>query len=134
MYPLLFAIILSALNTTSDLTVNIIGCKNTQGQVYIALFDSGSTFPTFGKQLEAVVLDLDSKEIKYTFKNLRHKSYAAAVYHDVNGNGVLDKNRLGMPTEPYGFSNNAVGFLGKPTFENASFKLIKNSKQIIKLK
>jgi|TARA_B110000305_G_scaffold95704_2_gene107789 uncharacterized protein (DUF2141 family) len=133
MYPLLFAIILSALNTTSDLTVNIIGCKNTQGQVYIALFDSGSTFPTFGKQLEAVVLDLDSKEIKYTFKNLRHKSYAAAVYHDVNGNGVLDKNLLGMPTEPYGFSNNARNRFSAPAFSQAAFKHLNNQKITIEL-
>jgi uncharacterized protein (DUF2141 family) len=33
--------------------------------------------------------------------------YAFAVYHDANGNGKLDRNGVGMPTEDYAFSNNA---------------------------
>jgi uncharacterized protein (DUF2141 family) len=29
-------------------------------------------------------------------------------------NKIIDKNLLGIPTEQYGFSNNASGFLGSP--------------------
>lgn len=47
--------------------------------------------------------------------------YAFVVYIRVNLNNKLDKNFVGIPKEPYAFSNNAEGFLGSPSFENASF-------------
>ena len=45
-------------------------------------------------------------------------SYAIAAYHDENGNGRLDRNGVGIPTEPYGFSND-VGRVAPPTFAGA---------------
>lgn len=50
-------------------------------------------------------------------------TYAIKVFHDVNDNGKLDTNWLGIPTEPYGFSNDAMGMFGPPSFEQASFKV-----------
>lgn len=47
--------------------------------------------------------------------------YVIGVYIDVNLKNKLDKNFVGIPKEPYAFSNNAEGFLGSPSFENASF-------------
>ena len=41
--------------------------------------------------------------------------------YDENANGVLDKNSLGVPTEGYGFSNDAVGSGGPPKFGQAAF-------------
>jgi hypothetical protein len=46
------------------------------------------------------------------FSNVQPGRYAAIAFHDENGNGKPDKNFLGVPTEPYGFSNNVQGFLG----------------------
>jgi len=51
-------------------------------------------------------------------------TYAAATYHDANGNGKFDKNVLGWPREGFGFSNNAtVLFFTPPSFAQASFEL-----------
>ncbi|MFX8281946.1 DUF2141 domain-containing protein, partial [Acinetobacter baumannii] len=41
------------------------------------------------------------------------------VFQDANGNGRLDMNAMGMPVEPFGFSNDAVGNFGPPRFEQA---------------
>jgi uncharacterized protein (DUF2141 family) len=41
------------------------------------------------------------------------------VFHDENDNGVLDKGAFGIPTEGYGFSNNAKGFFGAPSWRAA---------------
>ena len=57
------------------------------------------------------------------FSNLAPGRYAAIAFHDENGNGKLDKNFLGVPTEPYGFSNNVQGFLGPPTFDAAALDI-----------
>jgi uncharacterized protein (DUF2141 family) len=51
--------------------------------------------------------------------NLDPGQYAIILFHDENGNGKLDTNALGVPSEPYGFSNNVRGFLGPPTFQDA---------------
>jgi len=47
--------------------------------------------------------------------------YAAAVYHDENGNGKFDRNRIGLPSEGGGFSNNPTLFLLAPSHEQVAF-------------
>lgn len=44
---------------------------------------------------------------------------AIAAYHDVNDNGQLDRNSFGIPSERYGFTRDARGITGPPTFEDA---------------
>jgi len=46
--------------------------------------------------------------------------YALSVYQDFNGNGALDKNRIGLPTEPFGFLNNPTIIMGRPGFETCA--------------
>ncbi len=43
------------------------------------------------------------------------------MLHDENMNGRIDYNWLGIPREGYGFSNDARGTLGAPSFEQAAF-------------
>ena len=38
-------------------------------------------------------------------------------------NNRLDNYFFGVPREQYGFSNNARGFMGPPSFEDAAFSL-----------
>jgi uncharacterized protein (DUF2141 family) len=45
--------------------------------------------------------------------------FAIAVYHDENNNSEFDRNALRIPTERYGFSNDARGKLGPPSFDEA---------------
>lgn len=51
------------------------------------------------------------------------KRAAIAAYHDANDNGELDRNAIGIPSERYGFSADARGFTGPPTFEEAAITL-----------
>lgn len=52
-------------------------------------------------------------------KDLPDGPLALSLFQDANANGRLDMNAMGMPTEPYGFSNNAAGNFGPPNFEQA---------------
>lgn len=52
-------------------------------------------------------------------KDLPEGPLALTLFHDVNANNKLDTNVIGIPTEPYGFSNNAMGSFGPPKFEQA---------------
>jgi uncharacterized protein (DUF2141 family) len=47
--------------------------------------------------------------------------WAVAVSQDLNNNDKLDKNFLGIPTEPFAFSNNVKPRLSAPRFEECKF-------------
>lgn len=49
--------------------------------------------------------------------------YALAVMDDVNGNGKVDTNWLGAPTEAWGTSNNVVPPLRAPSFDESKLTL-----------
>ena len=46
-----------------------------------------------------------------------------AIFQDLNNDGVLNKGAFGVPSEPYGFSNNVRGQFGPPSFQAAAFNL-----------
>jgi uncharacterized protein (DUF2141 family) len=52
-------------------------------------------------------------------KGLPDGPLALSLFQDANANGRLDMNAMGIPTEPYGFSNNASSGFGPPKFEQA---------------
>lgn len=105
----------------ADLTVIVENVKSSEGGVRVGLFNNAASFP----KIPLVGQEVDTKSAKansvsVTFKNLSVGSYAVSAFHDLNGNHKIDKNFVGMPVEPYGFSNNARGMFGPPAFDEAS--------------
>ena len=100
--------------------MDITGLQSGEGQVRIALFGSKETF--LQKPLKSSVVAIEHFQSHWQL-NVPVGSYALAVYHDRNNNGKLDRNLVGIPLEPYGFSNNARGILGPPSFEDARFQV-----------
>lgn len=49
--------------------------------------------------------------------------YAVRLFQDMDGDGQLNRNLLGLPAEPVGFSNNAPMAFGPPSFAAAAFDL-----------
>lgn len=49
--------------------------------------------------------------------------YALSVFQDVNDDGKLARNFIGMPKEPAGLSNNAVPRFGPPRYKDAKFTI-----------
>ncbi len=70
-----------------------------------------------------------SSTMKFVFEGLAPGKYAIAAYQDLNGNGNLDRSKLGLPLEPFGFSNEA-GRSARPSFNAASFSLGDGRKEI----
>lgn len=48
-------------------------------------------------------------------------AYAISVFHDVDSDGELKTNFIGIPREPLGASNDARGRFGPPSFEDMKF-------------
>jgi uncharacterized protein (DUF2141 family) len=77
---------------------------------------------------------IELKESHEFVINLPEGIYAIALFIDANENFKIDKNFLGIPKEQYGFSNNAMGKLSGPSFEQAKFQVKGSAAQNIKLK
>ena len=71
----------------------------------------------------AIRIAAQAGSVKASFANLAEGEYAVSVIHDLNRNGKLDSNLIGIPVEPFGFSNDAKGTFGPPAFDQAKFKL-----------
>ena len=119
---------------THKLSIHISGISKIKGSLFIAVFRATDDFPVFGKQFKGIIKEVEGKSQNYTFDNLPEGEYALAIYQDENRNKILDKNLLGIPTEIYGFSNNARRIFSAPSFQEAKFKLNKDLHQTVFLK
>ena len=119
---------------THKLSIHISGISKIKGSLFIAVFRATDDFPVFGKQFKGIIKEVEGKSQNYNFDNLPEGEYALAIYQDVNRNKILDKNLLGIPTEIYGFSNNARRTFSAPSFQEAKFKLNKDLQQTVFLK
>ena len=112
--------ILNQSSTSYDLTINVKGFPSSKGEAYIAIYRATDDFPVFGKQFKGKTSTIAGTTSKVVFSKLPAGSYSVAVYHDKNNNKILDKNYLGIPTESYGFSNNARRTFSAPSFSEAA--------------
>ena len=104
--------------------VQIQNIKNSTGTVACALFESPEGFPIeyLRYATNIMVIKIRDTQARCDFLDIPPGTYALAVVHDENMNGKLDTNRLGIPREGYGFSNDARGLLGAPSFSAAGFQ------------
>jgi uncharacterized protein (DUF2141 family) len=105
------------------ITVEVTGIKKIAGHMIISLYDKPDGFPNTKNTKETVYVRVETKTVTHVFPHLPPGDYALAVIHDVNSNKKLDKYFFGLPKEKYGFSRNAKGFLGPPSFKKAKFTL-----------
>jgi len=104
--------------------VKILNIKNSSGTVACALFEAPEGFPTDFLRMatNVMIIKIRKDQARCDFEDIPPGTYAMAVIHDENMNGELDTNWLGIPTEGYGFSNDAHGLVGAPPFSAASFR------------
>ena len=103
------------------LTINVQGLKAAQGKVCYSLFSSSAGFPTSPTQaIRAACIPAKASSSAIAFGNLTPGTYAVAVFHDMNGDGQLNKNTFGIPVEGFGFSQNPGIISGPPKFRDAA--------------
>lgn len=113
----------SAQASEPGIHVEILDIRNSVGAVACALFEGPKGFPTEFLRFATNIMMVKVRATKATcdFADIAPGTYALAVIHDENRDGELATNMLGMPKEGYGFSNDAKGTVGAPSFEAASF-------------
>ncbi|WP_310994036.1 DUF2141 domain-containing protein [Aequorivita marina] len=105
------------------LTITIHNIESHQGTLEVGLFNNGERFMEEGQAHVGVSREVSGSSETIVIKDLPSGNYAVSLYHDKNGNGECDRNFLGIPKEPYAFSNNFKPKFSKPTFEDCQFEL-----------
>jgi uncharacterized protein (DUF2141 family) len=122
----------------ANLKINILNLKKS-GFLYLSICKDETEFrgKVENESVEESCIDsvkeinLQNFEINSV---LPHGEYAFTLYVDFNGNQKIDKNFLGIPKEQYGFSNNVMGRMSPPTFDQAKFAIAGPTTQNIKLR
>lgn len=102
-----------------NLEVEVTGIAEAKGKVMVAVYNDKGLW--MKRPMKANMVAVTGEKVSLKFENLPEGEYAVSLFHDVNENGKMDSNEMRMPLEPYGFSNNAIGNYGPPTFEQAKF-------------
>ena len=103
------------------------------GTILVAAYEVDATFMKSEQAIirESVLFERDSTTISLVIPN---NVVAISAFHDLDGDSQLDKSIIGIPTEPYGFSNDARGIFGPPEFVQCVLDLERTTQITIHLK
>ena len=107
---------------TAQVTVTIDRLYDTTGTVEIGLYANEAGWNSDGPVASLNVAPVDGT-IHAVFENLDPGNYAVRLYHDVDGDGEFGTNVMGIPNEPYGFSNNPWPRFRGARFDESVFEL-----------
>ncbi len=87
-----------------------------------------------GEPVQNKRVAVNGEAMEIIFEELDNGNYAIRSFHDEDGNGELNTNFFGIPTEAYGFSNNVRGGMtGPPSLSSQLVELNTNTSVSIKL-
>jgi uncharacterized protein (DUF2141 family) len=122
----------AAAQPSAGLVVDVEGLRSGQGLVDCYVYAAPDGFPADpAKAARRDVARIVGRSAACHFANLPPGAYAVAVVHDENGNGRLDRNFLGIPTEGVGASNDAEGHFGPPKFAAARFNYAGGAQRLV---
>lgn len=105
------------------LTIQITNVRQAQGTLRVAVFKPTEKFGTpNAKPDHAEILVIKKAGPQRVEFNLEPGVYAVSMYQDINDNDKIDKNLVGYPKEPFGFSNNFRPIMSAPSFKECSFQ------------
>ncbi|MEP0984979.1 DUF2141 domain-containing protein [Ekhidna sp.] len=125
----LFSMGVSFAQVSCELKIRVENIKKLQGSMKIAIYDHEDHF--LKREILSKGKPIEDHNVEFIFNGLGKGIYAISVYHDENDNGELDANFMGIPSEPYAFSNNAKGMFGPPSFEDCQFEIVDGFQEIV---
>ncbi len=125
------AVAMTASETTAgELEIVATGVHGREGELVLAVYakENAAQFPDPASVISGIRVSLAHVEespdgVRVRIGGLSPGEYAVSAFHDTDGNRILTRNFLGIPTEAFAFSRDARGSFGPPRFEDASFQL-----------
>ena len=116
----------------NELTVSIEDIDG-PGVVMLEVFSNEAQFKGEEPSVMAVRQQVSTGRFNVSVAGLPDGEYGIRLMYDLNGNGELDTNVVGLPTEPWAFSNNATGMFGAPKWDDVKFTVESDTRQHINL-
>jgi uncharacterized protein (DUF2141 family) len=104
------------------LTVVPVGLEKDAGSVMVKLASSEADFESGTVAFRSAIVKVENKQAVAVFEDVPYGEYAIKIFHDEDGDEKLDTNFVGFPKEKFGFSNDALGRFGPPSYEQARFR------------
>ncbi len=100
--------------------IEVRNVRPNQGAVMLSAFTSAADFEAKQSAMASTARAGSADTLRMQFCGTPGSSVSLLVMQDLNGNGKLDRNVLGMPTEPWGAS---AGPTGAPTWDTTQVPL-----------
>ena len=116
--------IIGAPSPTSDkgiLQINVQNIVEAEGMVWVGIYKSKEDFLIKEKATLIGVRVESTKDLLIEVPDLPFGEYAMAIFHDENNNGEMDRNLVGIPSEPFAFSKKPKSKFRLPKFEEVKF-------------
>jgi uncharacterized protein (DUF2141 family) len=116
------ALLITGVAVSGEIVVHLDDVPNSKGTLIATLVNSDDAWnfkapPVQEKRVHAMKGNMELK-----FENVTPGIYAISIHHDANDNGKFDTNVIGIPTEGYGYSNNAHP-MRRARFDEARFEV-----------
>lgn len=115
---------------TGVLELEINNIKEYHGTVWIGVYRSESSFLNKEEAILYSVKNPSASNKSIVINNLHYGDYAIALFQDLNNNGTMDFDWLGIPSEPYAFSKPLHSKWRAPVFKEVKVSLYQSQKTI----
>ena len=126
-FAISFGLFGTVMPNTASLRVSVSQISQLKGSVKWALYDNENAYEKRTPAVKSGSIPVTGDSLSWDVTGLTPGPYALAIYHDVNNNGVLDLNFLGVPKEPYAFSGTSSSKWLPPSFDKAAVQVAKNT-------
>lgn len=114
---------MNAQENTCDISINVLGFKNTTGQIMISINRGPEGWPEENFIEQRFIPEFTAPNFTIVFKDMPYGNYAVGVLHDKDENGEMTKNFIGMPKEAFGFTRDYNVVFRAPKYEEANFEV-----------
>ena len=138
LFSFLIVILFSLKNGYSETLIINIETKYDDGYALLGIYDKKENFgkAKVNEKLNAdlvftgTIIKISNKKATAII-DLPFGEYAIAGFQDLDGNGILSGNFLGIPREPVGFSGGAKVRFGPPKWNDAVFQFKKVNQKVL---
>ncbi len=115
--------------TTIEIALAGVNKSDGNGPIHIALWGSERTFMKDGQWVRGVSVAAADAATITTMTDLAPGRYALSAFHDTTNCGSLRRNLLGIPIDPWAFSNGGSSLI-PPSWRRASFEVAAGTTRI----
>jgi uncharacterized protein (DUF2141 family) len=110
--------------------LNVTNIQEEIGMIWIGIYDSEENFLVKERAIVKGYTVEQPGRIHISLPDLPYGTYAIAIFHDLNNNGYLDQNILGIPSEPFAFSRRPKSKFRMPKFDEVAVTFSPDQQEI----